>query len=94
MLKPLIEQQAKNVVLYLHSYAGCPGSSAIAGLSKAERNAKGEQGGIIGLIYQSAFALEPGKTSLEMIGGKYAPWHDPDVSHLFLPTLAFHRDRR
>lgn len=93
ILKPLIEQQGKDVMLYLHSYAGLPGSSAIAGLSKAERSAKGEQGGIIGLIYQSAFVPKPGDTLLQMIGGNYAPWQDPDVSHFFLPTLAHHRDR-
>ena len=45
ILEPLI-QQGKDVVLYLHSYAGFPGSAAIAGFSKAERRAKGLQGAI------------------------------------------------
>ena len=43
MMRPLTEEQGKNIVLYLHSYAGLPGSDAIAGLSKAERAAKGLQ---------------------------------------------------
>lgn len=73
ILKPLIEQQGKDVVLYLHSYAGFPGSSAIAGFLKAERSAKGLQGGIIGLIFQSAFMPKVGDTLLQMIGGNYTP---------------------
>lgn len=81
ILTPLIDQQGKDIVLFLHSYAGFPGSSAIAGYSKAERSAKGLQGGIIGLIFQSAFVPKPGDTLLQMIGGNYAPWQDPDVSY-------------
>ena len=80
ILRPLIEDQGKEIVLYLHSYAGFPGSAAITGLSKVERSAKGLQGGIIGLIYQSAFVPKVGDTLLQMIGGNYAPWQDPDVS--------------
>lgn len=80
ILKPLVEQ-GKDVVLYLHSYAGFPGSAAIAGLSKAERSAQGLQGGITGLIYQSAFVPKVGDTLLQLIGGKFEPWQLPDVSH-------------
>ena len=80
ILEPLIAQQGKDIVLYLHSYAGFPGSSAIAGYSKAERSAKGLQGGILGLIYQSAFIPKDGNTLVQMIGGNYAPWQAPDVS--------------
>ncbi|KAL8688713.1 MAG: hypothetical protein Q9218_005447 [Villophora microphyllina] len=79
VLLPLIEQQGKDVVLYLHSYAGFPGSTAIKGLSKAERLATGKPGGILGLIYQSAFIPLEGDTLLQMIGGKYAPWQDPNT---------------
>lgn len=79
ILSPLIEQQGKDIVLYLHSYAGFPGSHAIKGLSKQERLAAGKQGGILGLIYQSAFIPKEGDTLLKMIGGSYAPWQDPNV---------------
>lgn len=88
LLKPLVEQ-CKDVVLYLHSYAGFPGSVAIAGLSKVERSSKGLQGGIIGLIFQSAFVPKAGDTILKMLGGNYAPWQDLDVSlfHLFIDAF-------
>ena len=79
LLYPLIEQQGKDIVLYLHSYAGFPGSAAIAGYSKAERLAEGKPGGILGLIYQSAFIPKPGDTLLQMIGGSHAPWQSPNV---------------
>ncbi|KAL8925533.1 MAG: hypothetical protein Q9208_003424 [Pyrenodesmia sp. 3 TL-2023] len=82
ILNPLIIREGKDVVMYLHSYAGFPGSAAIAGLSKQERSAKGEKGGVVGLIYQSAFCPTPGDTLLAMIGGNYAPWQSPDVSPL------------
>ena len=80
LLNPLIVEQGKDVVLYLHSYAGFPGSAAIQGLSKQARMAKGQSGGIIGLIYQSAFIPLEGDTLLKMIGGSYAPWQDPQVN--------------
>lgn len=86
ILQPLILQERKDIMLYLHSYAGFPGSAAIAGLSKQERSAKGEDGGIIGLIYQSGFCPTPGDTLVKMIGGNYAPWQAPDVSFLPLWT--------
>ena len=79
VLYPLIEMEGKDVLLYLHSYAGFPGSAAIEGYSKAERRAEGKRGGIIGLIYQSAFIPTQGDSLLQMIGGQYAPWQDPNV---------------
>ena len=91
VLKPLTEQ-GKDIVLYLHSYAGFPGSSAIAGFSKAERSAAGLQGGIIGLIFQSAFVPKVGDTLLQLIGGNYVLWKNIDVSHSYMFTDAFPHD--
>ena len=80
VLKPLIEVEGKDVVLYLHSYAGFPGSAAIVGFARAERVAVGEKGGIVGLIYQAAFVPKEGISLNGMIGGHYPPWQDPDAS--------------
>ncbi|KAI4287132.1 MAG: hypothetical protein L6R35_003609 [Caloplaca aegaea] len=79
LLRPLIVEEGADVVLYMHSYAGFVASAAIAGLSKSERSAKGQEGGIIGLIYQSAFIPTEGDTVNEMIGGQPAPWVDVDM---------------
>ena len=79
VLYTLIEQEGKDIVLYLHSYAGFPGSAAIKGYAKIERLGAGKLGGIIGLIYQSAFIPTQGVTLLQMIGG-HPPWQDPNVT--------------
>ena len=47
---------------------------AAKGLSKADRQAAGLLGGIIGLIFISAFVAEEGKTLLDGSDGKFAPW--------------------
>ncbi|KAL9583561.1 MAG: hypothetical protein Q9212_002632 [Teloschistes hypoglaucus] len=96
MLLPLIEELGKDIVLYLHSYAGFPGSAAIKGLSKTERLAAGKPGGILGLIYQSAFIPKPGDTLVKMIGGHYPPWQAPDTEsglvNLIDPKATFYAD--
>ncbi|KAL8794411.1 MAG: hypothetical protein Q9195_002998 [Heterodermia aff. obscurata] len=79
LLRPLIEQQGKDIILYLHSYAGFPGSTAIAGYSKEERLAQGKAGGILGLVYQSAFIPRLGDTILHVSGGDYATWQNPNT---------------
>ena len=85
LLHPLILNEGKDIVLYFHSCAGFPGSAAIQGLSKKERTAKGQSGGIVGLIYQSAFVPKLGDTLLQNIGGSYAPWQAPDVCLITCP---------
>lgn len=89
LLDPLIEQQGRHAVLYLHSYAGFPGSAAICGLSQQQRSTQGKKGGIIGLVYQSAFIHlliipKQGSSLVEMIGGSYAAWQSPDMCGLFI----------
>lgn len=50
----------KNVVLVLHSYSGVPGSSALKGLSKADRTAQGKSTSVIGVFYMASFILPLG----------------------------------
>ena len=78
LLEPLIMKEEQDIVLYLHSYAGFPGSAAIEGFSKQERLAKAEGGGVVGLIYQSAFVPGKDATLLEILGGHPA-WQIPRV---------------
>ena len=73
----------KDVVLVIHSYAGMPGSAAIKGLSKAERASNGLLGGIIGVVYVTAFIPAEGVSLLDIIGG-FDTWQNPDVRILFL----------
>ena len=78
VLLPLVESE--DVVLVIHSYAGFPGSAAIKGLGKKDRQAKGLKGGILGVIYMCAFIPKEGDHLKGMIGGQWAPWQVPDVS--------------
>lgn len=73
LLMPSINA-GKEVVLMMHSYGGGPGAAAAKGISVTERRAAGKSGGIIGLIFISAFIAEEGQSLLSSGGGKYPPW--------------------
>lgn len=73
LLMPFINA-GREVVVIMHSYSGGPGAMAAKGLSIPERRAAGKPGGIIGLIFISAFLAEEGQSLLSASGGAYAPW--------------------
>lgn len=73
LLMPSINA-GRRVVLVMHSYSGGPGAMAAKGLSVAERSAAGQSGGIIGLIFISAFLAQDGQSLLSAGGGKFSPW--------------------
>ncbi|OJD40220.1 uncharacterized protein BKCO1_1000344 [Diplodia corticola] len=73
-LAHLIDQQAKHVVLVLHSYGGVVGSCASEGFGAIQRAKEGKQGGILEIIYLSAFALPKGTSLVDMLGGDPLPW--------------------
>ena len=52
----------KDVVLTMHSYGSIPGLAAAKGLSKAERSAAGQPGGIISLFLITAIVLREGES--------------------------------
>ncbi|KAI4244337.1 MAG: hypothetical protein L6R40_003063 [Gallowayella cf. fulva] len=68
----------KEVVVIMHSYSGGPGAMAAEGLSVAERHAAGQVGGVVGLIFISAFIAEEGQTLVS--GGGFAPWPNGQLS--------------
>ena len=71
----------EDVVILTHSYGGVPGSVAANGLSKAERAAKGEQGGILGIMMVTSFPLKEGASTLDQLpGGVWLPWFQAHVS--------------
>ncbi len=51
-----------DVIVLMHSYGGMPGTQALEGLGKAEREKMGEKGGVVRLIYAASFALRKGET--------------------------------
>ena len=70
----LLINNGREVVLIVHSYSGGPGAVAAKGLSAVERHAAGQPGGIIGMIFISAFIAKEGATLLSAGGGQYSPW--------------------
>lgn len=89
LLLPLIND-GKDVVLIMHSYSGGPGAVAAKGLSKAERRRTGQPGGIVGLIFISAFVAKEGQTLVSGGGGQLARWmidyvSDASFPHLLIP---------
>ena len=66
--------QSREIVMLLHSYGGAVGTEAVKDLSRRERAAKGQQGGVIRLIYMCGFMLQVG----ESVGGASLPRPVPD----------------
>jgi pimeloyl-ACP methyl ester carboxylesterase len=85
LLLPLLEA-GTDVVVLSHSYGGFVGGAAAKGLSKQERVASGQKGGVIGLIFIAAF-IGPTGSSLTALGGGRSgmdPRIDIDVSIAYL----------
>jgi alpha-beta hydrolase superfamily lysophospholipase len=58
-----LAEDGKMVVVVMHSYGGIVGSEAIPeSLSYAGRQARGQKGGVIHLVFYTAFLLEKGKS--------------------------------
>lgn len=64
LLLPLLND-GKRVVMVMHSYAGHPGSGAAYGLSVEERQEAGLKGGVVGLIYMTAFMVPSGMSNVD-----------------------------
>ena len=77
-LSVLIENDAKDIVVLAHSYGGIPAALAAHGLSTITREQEGKKGGILGLVYMSAFVVPEGTSLLEYLGGKHAPYLVPN----------------
>ncbi|KAF2655854.1 hypothetical protein K491DRAFT_745997 [Lophiostoma macrostomum CBS 122681] len=67
LLAPLLSG-GKDVILLCHSYGGTYGAGAVQGLSKRERVARSEMGGVVGIIYIASFCTEPGESTMEALG--------------------------
>ena len=58
-----LANDGKDILLLLHSYAGIPGSQCCEGLVKSEREKRGKKGGLISLVYISAFIVPEGMSN-------------------------------
>lgn len=87
-LLPLVENQGKDVLMLMHSYAGMPGAGAATGLSNRVRQRQGKKGGVVGLVMISGFLVPEGLSCAGSMGGSLPPWIAQDeVSAYFLLEL-------
>lgn len=56
-------EKGQDVVVFMHSYGGVVGTEACRGLGKKERKASGKEGGVIRLIFCTAFLVDEGESA-------------------------------
>lgn len=71
--------QGKEVILIGHSYAGIPMSQCTKGLSKKERSAQGQLGGIIRLAFMASLVPPLGGSAASLLS-PFGDDHRPRVS--------------
>lgn len=69
-----LADKGKDVIVVAHSYGGVVASAAVEGLDKSTRGTADKLGGIVKIIYVSAFALDKGQSLLGILGGNFLPW--------------------
>ncbi|KAF2492667.1 alpha/beta-hydrolase [Lophium mytilinum] len=82
VLIPLVEE-GKDVVLFMHSYGGIYGPSAVEGLSKKQRAENGLKGGVIALLWVASFVARKGTSAMSAMGmdpNNLPDWIDYDKS--------------
>jgi alpha-beta hydrolase superfamily lysophospholipase len=73
------------IILLCHSSGGVVGSNAVQGYDRATRQADGKVGGVIRVVYLSAFMLPKDQSLLGMLGGEPLPWMIVNVSPVRCP---------
>lgn len=64
-----LADEGHDIILVMHSYGGVPGTESAKGLLKRDRHAEAKPGGIVGLVYLSAFLLAEGQCVADMMDG-------------------------
>ncbi|RYC79409.1 hypothetical protein BFJ63_vAg17710 [Fusarium oxysporum f. sp. narcissi] len=66
--------KGRKVIVVAHSYGGVPSSNAVQGLNIKDRSASGQKGGVVMVVYMTAFAIPTGTSLKEAAGGIYPSW--------------------
>jgi alpha-beta hydrolase superfamily lysophospholipase len=86
----------QDVILFAHSDAGVCGSEAVKNLDKASRRKEGKKGGIVHLIYCSAFILPEGAYLMAPLSSTDLPWMNTEdnkmVVHAVTPDKIVYND--
>ncbi|KAG8163935.1 hypothetical protein KVR01_005853 [Diaporthe batatas] len=78
--------QGRQVVLVGHSYGGLVISEAAKDLAYKQRKAEGKEGGVVLLVYMSAFVVPKGFSLIQMLGGNPLPWMDIQGDRVYART--------
>jgi pimeloyl-ACP methyl ester carboxylesterase len=70
-----VVDEGKDIVLIMHSYGGIPGTESAHSVRKKEWEVSGKKGGVVALLYVTAFLVGAGK-SLESTMGESAEGPD------------------
>ncbi|KAI1393990.1 alpha/beta-hydrolase [Hypoxylon trugodes] len=66
IVEPLV-QDSKEVFMLMHSYGGSVGTNAVGGLAVKDRQAKNLPGGVVHLLYLSAYLLAKGQSVWKVV---------------------------
>ncbi|KAJ5611955.1 hypothetical protein N7528_009060 [Penicillium herquei] len=66
--------QGRRVVVVCHSYSGLVGASAVEGLGYAQRSKMSLSGGVVMVVWISAFVALKGQSIIDVGEGKTDPW--------------------
>ncbi|KAG4424199.1 hypothetical protein IFR04_002603 [Cadophora malorum] len=92
IIKQLIEVEENDVIAAMHSYGGAVGTQAITeDLNSIVRAKKGLKGGVIHLLYMTAFVLKLGDTLAQTFGGSlppFIPTEEMDRAQSYIPNSA------
>lgn len=69
----------EDVVVVAHSYGGLVASGAVQGLEKPVRQQEEKQGGVVMIVYMTAFVVNKGLSLINVCGGQLLPWIKCDV---------------
>jgi len=75
-----------DVIVICHSWSAAPVNSAVADLSKAEREKQGKKGGVVKLVFLCAFVVPEGVSMMDAVGGKPSALWNIQV-HMPLPII-------
>ena len=77
-LKRLVNS-GEDAIVVAHSYGGLVASGSVQGLEKPVRQNQGKQGGIVMIVYMTAFVVNEGLNLIDVCGGQLLPWIKCDV---------------
>ncbi|KAE8332651.1 hypothetical protein BDV39DRAFT_215728 [Aspergillus sergii] len=75
VIRPLVEDEGREFLLVMHSYAGMAGAAAATGgLATIVRVKQGKTCGVVGMVFIAAFLVPEGLSCATLQGGNLPAW--------------------